>query len=499
MTSLQYWKGKSGRFFLGFSGLVVAVITIPGLLYFHDDLLALWGGRGRLTSGLLLGLAPGLGLASWALWSHRQVRRLAHELSARKRSETQLRKLSRAVEQSPVSIVITDRRGAIEYVNPKFCELTGFTFDEARGQNPRMLKSGEMPPESYQELWKTLIAGREWRGQFHNKKKNGQPYWESASISPIVDEAGQITHFLAVKEDITERKAAEQRLKEMHRQLVEASRLAGMAEVATNILHNVGNVLNSVNVAASCATDALRNSRVTTLSKLAELLRQHESDWPAFATADPRGKQVPKYVAQLAACLAAENASALEELSQLQKNIDHIKDIVITQQAYAKVSGITETVEASDLVRDALYLNASSLTRRDFQVTEEFAPAPPVAVDKHKVLGILVNLIRNAKYACEESGRSDKHLIVRVANGENRVKISVLDNGVGIPPENMPRIFNHGFTTRKNGHGFGLHSGALAAMELGGSLSAHSDGPGKGARFTLELPAAPGVSAPSRT
>ena len=168
-----------------------------------------------------------------------------------------------------------------------------------------------------------------------------------------------------------------------------------------------------------------------------------------------------------------------------------------TQQSYAKVSGVTETVQAGELVRDALQINASALAHHDIQVTEDFAPASPVTVDKHKVLGILVNLIHNAKYACEESGRPDKRLTLRVANGDGRVKISVLDNGVGIPTENLIRIFNHGFTTRKNGHGFGLHSGALAARELGGSLRVHSDGPGRGAVFTLELPQKPPASNPA--
>ena len=116
---------------------------------------------------------------------------------------------------------------------------------------------------------------------------------------------------------------------------------------------------------------------------------------------------------------------------------------------------------------------------------------PPLNVEKHKILQILVNLLRNAKYACDDSGRADRRLTVRVANGAARVKISVMDNGVGIPPENLTRIFNHGFTTRKGGHGFGLHSGALAAKEMGGSLTVHSDGHGQGAVFTLELPCNP--------
>ena len=136
------------------------------------------------------------------------------DLTARKQSELALRKLSRAVEQSPVTVVITDATGAIEYVNPSFTATTGYTLEEARGRNPRILKSGELPAEMYHEMWRMIAAGHEWRGEFHNRKKNGELFWEAATISPIADEAGRITHFLAVKEDITERKVAEDRIRE---------------------------------------------------------------------------------------------------------------------------------------------------------------------------------------------------------------------------------------------------------------------------------------------
>jgi signal transduction histidine kinase len=158
------------------------------------------------------------------------------------------------------------------------------------------------------------------------------------------------------------------------------------------------------------------------------------------------------------------------------------------QQSYAKISGVTETVQVSELVEDALRMNASGLDRHDIEAISEFEAVPPITVEKHKVLQILVNLIRNAKRACDESGRPDKRLTVRVINGDDRVRIAVIDNGIGIPPENLMRIFSHGFTTRKDGHGFGLHSGALAARELGGVLNVRSEGAGQGAMFVLELP-----------
>jgi len=139
-------------------------------------------------------------------------------------------------------------------------------------------------------------------------------------------------------------------------------------------------------------------------------------------------------------------------------------------------------------VEDALRMNDGAMTRHEVQVIREFEDVPPITVDRHKVFQILINLLRNAKYACDDSGRLDKQITIAVANGDGRVQVVVSDNGIGIPAENLTRIFAHGFTTRKGGHGFGLHSGALAAKEMGGSLIAHSDGCGNGATFTLELP-----------
>jgi signal transduction histidine kinase len=158
------------------------------------------------------------------------------------------------------------------------------------------------------------------------------------------------------------------------------------------------------------------------------------------------------------------------------------------QQSSAKTSGTAEIVNVADLVDDALKMNSSELARHDIEVTKEFENVPPVTVEKHKVLQILVNLVRNAKHACDDSGRLDKRLTLRVTNGNQHLRIAVADNGIGIPSENLARIFNYGFTTRKDGHGFGLHSGMLAAKEMGGSLTVYSAGPGLGAAFTLELP-----------
>ncbi|HWI58502.1 MAG TPA: ATP-binding protein [Bacillota bacterium] len=292
-----------------------------------------------------------------------------------------------------------------------------------------------------------------------------------------------------LREEIEEHKRSEQQLKTTQGELLRTSRLAGMAEVATSVLHNVGNVLNSINVSASLAADQLQRSKVPNVGRAAALMREHAAQLGEFLTQDPRGKQLPAYLSQLAEHLQQEQASLASELESLKHNVEHVKDIVSMQQNYAKVTGVTETLQVTDLVEDALRMHAGALMRHDVQIVRDYCPKlPNLTVDKNKVLQILVNLIHNAKYACDESGRNDKQVTVRVSNGEGHIRIGVMDNGIGIPPENLTRIFNHGFTTRKNGHGFGLHSGALAAKEMGGALRVQSEGVGKGAVFTLELP-----------
>ncbi|HEX9046041.1 MAG TPA: ATP-binding protein [Verrucomicrobiae bacterium] len=278
----------------------------------------------------------------------------------------------------------------------------------------------------------------------------------------------------------------------LHHQMLSMSRQAGMAEVATGVLHNVGNVLNSVNVSSNLMREKLRVSEVSSLLKLSQLLQKNENNLGAYLTQDPKGKLIPGFILQLAGQLQAEHAFLQQEQNQLSRNIEHIKEIVAMQQNYARVSGFIEEVSITALMDDALHINLAGLNRHGVEVTREYSEVPTVMVDKHRVLQIFVNLVHNAKYALDESGRPDKRLIVSIQmNGSQRLKISVSDNGVGIAAENLTRIFSHGFTTRKDGHGFGLHNGANSAKEIGGRLSVHSDGVGHGATFTLDLPLSP--------
>ncbi|MCI0536738.1 MAG: PAS domain-containing sensor histidine kinase [Verrucomicrobiales bacterium] len=331
-------------------------------------------------------------------------------------------------------------------------------------------------------------GGHLWSGEYRFRRKDGSYAFVFDRGYVLHDDLGKAVRMIGAMQDITGRKQAEAKLQEVHQQLMVASREAGMAEVATGVLHNVGNVLNSVNVSSTVVASNIKKSKAVHLSKVVNLLREHEANLGAFFATDPRAKHLPKYLAQLAEQLAREQAEALQELALLQKSVEHIKDIVATQQSYAKMSGHVETLKVTDLVEDALRMNSSGLARHNVEVVKQFEEVPPIPTEKHKVVQILVNLISNAKQACSDAAPPEKRITLRVSSADGCVQVSVQDNGVGIPAENLTRIFAHGFTTRKNGHGFGLHSGALAAKEMGGSLSVSSDGLGKGASFILQLP-----------
>lgn len=311
-------------------------------------------------------------------------------------------------------------------------------------------------------------------------------------LAPLCNQAlASIDYRQRLEEQTKELRAAQD-------ELVATARQAGMAEIATNVLHNVGNVLNSVNVSTGVVSSQVRNSKAAGLSRAVQLLEAHAGDLGNFLTHDEKGRRLPEYLKQLAAVLAAEQTAILEELGELGKSVEHIKDIVATQQSYAGASRLVEPVQIRELVDDALRMNAGALMRHDVTVIKECAEVPLLPLDRHRVLQILVNLISNAKQAMDATTKATHRMTLRVGlvasphpsdrTAGRHLQICVADEGDGISAENLRRIFNHGFTTRRSGHGFGLHSCALAAREMGGTLTAQSDGPGLGACFTLDLP-----------
>ena len=291
--------------------------------------------------------------------------------------------------------------------------------------------------------------------------------------------------------EIAERQRAEQELEQVHREFVDAARRAGMAEIASGVLHNVGNVLNSVNVSASTISNRLKSSKRRQLNRMADLLDNHGDDLGTFFTHDEKGRQVPRYLRVLADNLQAEEQSLTEESASLLDHIEHIKAIIATQQSYAGTSGLVEPINIGSVLEDAVKINATSFVRHKIEVVRDLADMPPILVDKQRLLQIVTNLIKNAKEALVEQEEHHRVMTLRTALVDEQLLIEVSDTGVGIATEDLPQIFTHGFTTKATGHGFGLHSCANAAREMDGELRASSEGPMRGAIFTLTLPYAP--------
>ncbi|HEV8604815.1 MAG TPA: cache domain-containing protein [Tepidisphaeraceae bacterium] len=283
-----------------------------------------------------------------------------------------------------------------------------------------------------------------------------------------------------------------EQLEEAHRKLVDTARQAGMAEVATGVLHNVGNALNSVNISANVVSQKIRQTPVGGLGKAAQMIREHQQNLGEFFTSDKVGCKIPSYLIELGEHLTAEQNALLDEVKNVVTGIEHIKQIVGMQQSYAKNTAVVENIRPSTLMDSAVAMNAEALADSRVEVVREYEEVAAVGLDKHRIIQILVNVLSNARHAVKGKDGGGKKITLRVGafeqGGKRHIRFEVADNGVGIPAENLTRIFTHGFTTRVDGHGFGLHSAANAAGEMGGSLRAASEGHGKGAVFTLEVP-----------
>ena len=273
----------------------------------------------------------------------------------------------------------------------------------------------------------------------------------------------------------------------------ETARLVGMSEIATGVLHNVGNVLNSVNVSANLVHKRTDGLKVGDLQKMTAILTEHADDLGTFVTEDPRGKHLLPFLTELGGALVTQKGAIVEELQTLSQGIEHIIELVRAQQSYAGKGGLFERSSIQDQVDAAVSITQQALMgREDVEIVREYEDVEPFPLDRRKVTEILVNLIQNARQAMRDSGGKERKLILRIKNsGPDMRRIEVRDNGSGITPEDMAKIFNHGFTTKDDGHGFGLHSAANAATEMKGKLWAESDGPGAGATFILELPTHP--------
>ncbi len=470
-TRIEYYQKKK------ISALVLTVFALVAAVGFVSFVT-------RSISGPLQKQAEDLKNANAALEADIVRRRQIEE--ALKSSEQFYHTL---VETLPQSIFRKDVQGRYVFVNRLFSRLLKKPTSEILGKRDVDLFPEEQAKRYLAEDEKLLASGGVLNGEEEFRQDDGEILHMQVIKIAMSGDGAQTQGIQGILLDITARKRSEAELERAHRELVDASRVSGMAEIATGVLHNVGNVLNSVCVATGVLMESIQKSKIPSVAKVSALLREHEHDLGNFMTSDNRGKQLPGYLETLTEHLSGEQEKLLKELTGLKKNVDHIKDIIALQQSYAHASGLVEVLSISSLIDDAIAMHADALSRHEVKIVREYDSIPPFKIDKHKTLQILVNLISNAKYACSDSDGDDKRTVIRLErHQENLVRIRVIDNGMGIKAENLDRIFEHGFTTKKDGHGFGLHSSAIAAVGMNGSLRVLSEGLGKGAEFVLEIP-----------
>lgn len=301
------------------------------------------------------------------------------------------------------------------------------------------------------------------------------------------DELGELAKSFNVAIEALKQSKDEQ--EKLSQQLVNASRKAGMAEVATGVLHNVGNVLNSLSISSQAMGKQVSNMRVDYVTRAAELILEHRDHLTEFVNEDDGGKRVPEFLHELGGQLKQSQHELDKELRQMLNGVEHITKIVSFQQEHAANSvSVDQEIEVQALIEGALALQEASRDKHGIVVETQFDDVPSVVTDQHLVMQVLINMISNAKHALNQTADSDRKILIRTFIEDDHVCVSIKDNGVGISGEQIEKIFHYGYTTKENGHGFGLHSAANAVNTLGGELSVHSDGVGQGAEFTLRIP-----------
>ena len=391
--------------------------------------------------------------------------------------------LHEALRQAPGTILITDAEMNIIYVNR--IEL-GYKAEEVIGHRHGSFVPLEQRRKLELVFERARATGETQLYETFLDAPDGERHYFSNQISAYETNAGG-SGMISIFTEVTRQRAAETRIEGLRQELLQASHRAGMAEIATGVLHNVGNVLNSVNVSAEALMKELEGSRLHLLGRTVALLEDNQDRLAEFFTEDPKGRKLPALLGKLGHELEAEQARLHTELSRLRKHIGLMRSIVEAQQSIAKLGSMNELVQPDELVHQTLTMFQLDMESRLIELRLELAEVGGVLLDKQATLQVLANLIRNAIEALELVD-GPRRLVIRLEADEQKVYFDVEDNGTGIHADHLDKLFQHGFSTKPNGHGFGLHTSAIAARTMNGTLEAHSDGPGRGARARLTLP-----------
>jgi PAS domain S-box-containing protein len=385
-------------------------------------------------------------------------------------------------------IIVTDEKGKIEICNRAASSILNYPSETITSKNVSDFFGVQGDTKKFEIIPFAILLKRkdallDFVVQSGNKKK--VPI--ELSISQVT--IGPNKQYIIVFRDISERKAAEGELASLNKELQSSAHTAGMAEVANCVLHNIGNALNSVNITVKLLMERMAQTRVEGLKKLIELLNANKNNLSEFIRTDQTGKILPEYLSAVSNYLEDEKTYFSKELSDLNSKIEHIKSIIAMQQSISGSINITEKVDIHNLLEDALAFNNEFFEKNEIHIRRDYAKIPPIFVDKVKTMQALINILKNASESLMESKRSDKKIIIKTRESDsNFIYVEITDNGIGIKAEDIKKVFSYGFTTKKAGHGFGLHSSALNLQQVGGSLKAYSSGVDRGATFILTLP-----------
>ncbi len=425
---------------------------------------------------------------------------IGRDISARKQAEAELKESEeqyRLLAENVNDVIwVRDQDLKMTYVSPSVERLKGFTVAEEMNRSleesltPESLKMAGKLFENEKEKEKTGESDPARRITIDLEAfcKDGSTKWLENNITILREEGGVATSILGVYRDVTERKKAEAELAELNKRLVEAANEAGRADIAASVLHNVGNILNSVLTSSQTIKGVLTGSRIKGFEKANALLRENIDNIEDFIVNNPKGKKLLEYYINLEEVLREENEYLSEHSDRLSEKIDLIKDVIVAQQAYASGFSQTEEMDLKKIIEDALTIQSLSILNHSIDIVKEYEEVLPVNVQKAKFIHVLVNLLKNSKAAMADNDPENKTITISLNREDKNIRLKVSDTGCGITKEELKKIFTHGFTTKKGGHGFGLHSCANYMTEMGGAMWAESDGRGKGASFVLEFP-----------
>lgn len=427
------------------------------------------------------------------------LKALNHQLEDRVHERTQELKGSEAkiraiLDNIGEGIIVINNNGSIESINPAAERTFGLDKENAIGMDSMLLfsdhelgKSAANDSAAKDSLF--AASNNEQPTEREGKHSDGTTFPMEFVVTPMQLDDKLLR--VCIVRDITLRKETESSLAQAQQQLVDAAHKSGMAEMATGVLHNIGNILNSVNLSGEEIARFTKQSKVSGLIKANEILAEHKDELATFLSQDPKGQKLPDYYIKLGNILSQEIQSIADETESLLNKTTMMKEVIATQQSYAKQGFHSEMINLNTLIEDALKIQEASLHKWGVKLEKRLSDIPTCVAQKSKLLQVITNLIKNAQEAMRENDiyNRPKELFIETGIVDNEVVfVKVNDNGCGIPSDKLSKIFNHGFTTKTDGHGFGLHTSANAMTEMKGSLSVDSKGVQEGACFTLTVP-----------